>query len=460
MLAFKTNLLKNIFKTGKASTYLIYILVIALLAQGITRKRYRSAGYIHWDVISYYAYLPAVFIYKDLSLKFIDDLPRDFEGSIWRIPTDNGRFTLKYPIGTAIMILPFFFTAHIISNLAGIEASGYSWPYHFFILIAALFYLLAGLLYLRKVLLRYFSELTVMICMVILAIGTNIFYYATVEPGMSHIYSFFLFSAFIFHYTRFYRGDRWIDALSSGLISGLILLVRPSNSILLLCFILLYRGHLRMKDWYNYLWRRRFRLLVMFTVVLCIVFLQFSYWKFSTGKWIYYSYGEERFYFLKPHIIEGLFSYRKGWLLYTPLMTLAIVGFLFLKKKAPDLFYPILVFTILNIYLVFRWWCWWYGGSFSARALIESYALLSVPMGATVERLWKSGTLARVASSLIIIFFIYVNMFQSRQYRISLLHYESTSKELYWAVFLSNEKPGNYEELLDPIDSEKAFRGE
>jgi hypothetical protein len=141
-------------------------------------------------------------------------------------------------------------------------------------------------------------------------------------------------------------------------------------------------------------------------------------------------------------------------------MTLAIVGFLFLKKKAPDLFYPILVFTILNIYLVFSWWCWWYGGSFSARALIESYALLSVPMGATVERLWKSGTLARVASSLIIIFFIYVNMFRSRQYRISLLHYESTSKELYWAVFLSNEKPGNYEELLDPIDSEKAFRGE
>ena len=89
-------------------------------------------------------------------------------------------------------------------------------------------------------------------------------------------------------------------------------------------------------------------------------------------------------------------------------MTLAIVGFLYLKKKAPDLFYPILVFTVLNIYIVF----------------------------------------------------IYINMFQSRQYRISLLHYESTSKELYWAVFLSNERPGNYEELLDPIDSEKAFKGE
>ncbi len=76
------NPLKNIITTGKASTYLLYILVIVLLAHGITIKRYRSSGYIQWDVISYYAYLPAAFIYKDLSLKFVDDLPKDFEGTI------------------------------------------------------------------------------------------------------------------------------------------------------------------------------------------------------------------------------------------------------------------------------------------------------------------------------------------------------------------------------------------
>lgn len=456
----KSDLLNTIFETGKASKYLVYILVTALLTHGIIRHKYRSTtGYIEWDVISYYAYLPAVFIYKDLSLKFVDDLPEDNKVTIWPIPTANGGYTLKYPVGMAIMLLPFFFIAHIFSNLASIEASGYSWPYHFFILIAALFYLLAGLLYLRRVLLRHFSELTVMICMVILAAGTNIFYYATEEPGMSHIYSFFLFSAFLFHYTRFYQEERWLDTLLIGLISGLIVLVRPSNSILLLCF-LLYRGKLRMEDWYTFLWRKRFRFLVMFTIGLCIVFLQLSYWKFSTGHWLHYSYSEERFYFFKPHIIEGLFSYRKGWLLYTPLMALAIFGFLFLKKRVHELFYPILVFTVLNIYIVFSWWCWWYGGSFSARALVESYALLSVPMAATVERLWNSGKLARIVSSVIFIFLIYVNMFQSRQYRISLLHYESTSKELYWSVFLSNERPANYEELLDPIDSEKAFRGE
>ena len=198
----------------------------------------------------------------------------------------------------------------------------------------------------------------------------------------------------------------------------------------------------------------------MLAVFLGLVLLQLSYWKYSTGDWIYDAYGEERFYFLKPQIMDGLFSYRKGWLVYTPLMTLALAGFLFLKKKVPELFYPILFFSALNIYIVFSWWCWWYGGSFGARALIESYALLAVPMAATIERLWNSRILVKAVSTVVCIFFIYLNIFQSRQYRISLLHYENTSKELYWTVFLNNDKPENYENLLDPIDTEKALRGE
>jgi hypothetical protein len=459
MPVMKSNLVNTVLESGKAWKYLIYLLIIAIFTHGLISKRYTSGGFTKWDAANYYAYLPAIFIYKDLSLRYIEDLPENIKGTIWLFPTDKGRYTLKYPTGTAVMILPFFLLSHIFAHLTGIEASGYSWPYHFFLLTAAIFYLLAGLLYLRKTLLRYFSESTVMICLVILAIGTNIFYYATEEPGMSHIYSFFLFSAFIFHINSFYRRETWIDPLVIGLVSGLIVIVRPSNSILLLCF-LLYRGNLGIIDWLNYLWNMRIRLLVMFTIGLVILFIQLSYWKYCTGNWIYYSYGEERFYFLKPHIIEGLFSYRTGWLVYTPLMSLAVSGFLFLKKKAPELFYPILVFSVLNIYIVFSWWCWWYGGSFGARSLIESYALLSIPLAATVERLWNSGAVTRIISAVILIFFIHLNFFQSRQYRISLLHYEETSKELYWAVFLSNERPKNYEELLDPIDIEKALKGE
>ena len=200
----RLNIENILLKTGKAGRYIIYLLVITSLGYGISTKKYRSGDIIQWDVVSYYAYLPAIFIYKDLSFDFVKDLPDDFEGTIWPIPMSNGIHTLKYSIGTAIMILPFFIVAHIYSSLAGIEANGYTWPYHFFILVAAIFYLLAGLLYLRKVLLNYFSENIVVASLVILALGTNLLYYSTIDPGMSHIYSFFIFSAFLFHFTNFY----------------------------------------------------------------------------------------------------------------------------------------------------------------------------------------------------------------------------------------------------------------
>ena len=455
----RLNIENILLKTGKAGRYIIYLLVITSLGYGISTKKYRSGDIIQWDVVSYYAYLPAIFIYKDLSFDFVKDLPDDFEGTIWPIPMSNGIHTLKYSIGTAIMILPFFIVAHIYSSLAGIEANGYTWPYHFFILVAAIFYLLAGLLYLRKVLLNYFSENIVVASLVILALGTNLLYYSTIDPGMSHIYSFFLFSAFLFHFTSFYQKEKWIDALSIGMFSALIVIVRPSN-IFIFLFFLLYRGSYGLKDWFNFLWRNRSKLVVILLIGLALSFLQFSYWKYSTGNWLYDSYGEERFYFLKPHLIDGVFSYRKGWLVYTPLMTLALIGFFFLRKKVPKLFYPILVFTVLNIYIVFSWWCWWYGGGFGTRPLVESYALLSLPIAATVDRLWNSSILIKAISIVLVVFFIYLNIFQSRQYRIAQLHYESTSKELYWAVFLNNKWPENFEELLDHPDSEKAFRGE
>ncbi len=38
-----------------------------------TRSKPNERGVIHWDVISYYSYLPATFIYGDVTLGFLDD---------------------------------------------------------------------------------------------------------------------------------------------------------------------------------------------------------------------------------------------------------------------------------------------------------------------------------------------------------------------------------------------------
>lgn len=106
-----------------------------------------------------------------------------------------------------------------------------------------------------------------------------------------------------------------------------------------------------------------------------ILSIQLFYWKFQTGNWIYWSYGSESFYFLKPHLIEGLIGFRKGWFLYTPLMILGCVG-LFMSPKRIAL--SITLFLMLFTYVVFSWWNWWYGGSLGCRPMLDVYVFLAV----------------------------------------------------------------------------------
>ncbi len=102
---------------------------------------------------------------------------------------------------------------------------------------------------------------------------------------------------------------------------------------------------------------------------------------------MFYTYGDEGFFFSRPALLKGLFSWRKGWLLYTPMMALALTGFVFLKKRIPQAFWPLLIFTFANIWIITSWWSWWYGGSLGMRPMIDSYALLALPLAAFISGL-------------------------------------------------------------------------
>jgi ABC-type multidrug transport system fused ATPase/permease subunit len=195
-------------------------------------------------------------------------------------------------------------------------------------------------------------------------------------------------------------------------------------------------------------------------ILILMALPQLIYWKIQTGSYVYYSYGKQRFFFNHPHIWKGLFSYRKGWLLYSPVMILSVFGFIWLKRYNKQLLVPVLAFCLINIYIVFSWWCWWYGGSFGQRALIESYAFLSLPMAACITQLGKN----RLILSAILLFAlgtVYLNIRQTKQYAEGILHWDSMSKELYWATFnkMQHLPEDQKNKLLAPPDYEKAMEG-
>lgn len=117
--------------------------------------------------------------------------------------------------------------------------------------------------------------------------------------------------------------------------------------------------------------------------------IQIFYWKWVSGEWLVYSYQEQGFSWLKPHVTDVLFSYKAGWLLYSPMMCLGVWGMIALRRTQPDLFPVMLLFLPAFFYIVSAWDIWWYGGSLGSRAMVQSYAAWLFPMAALIQTALK-----------------------------------------------------------------------
>lgn len=347
--------------------------------------RKRSLEAVIWsDTEGYYMYLPAVFIYDGF-----EDIPvrtNTMQFSPW--PGTNKIFD-KYTCGVAFMELPFFLAAHAVATASeAYPPDGHSPPYVIGMLLAGMFYGFLGLFLLRSNLRRFYSGLTPDIVAISLLLGTNLLHYTVREPGMSHIYSFALFNLFIWLTDRYYQvNGSWGLALGLAFTLGWIVLIRPTN-LLLALFFFLYTidGKLDLKERFRFL-LQRFGQLLLFPLLGLLWYLpQFIYWKYATGSYIVYSYGEEGFiYWNDPKLLEVLFSIKNGWLLFSPLMGIALLGLMAGAVKNVRNSRLILLIWVLIWYIFSSWASWWFGGAFGHRAFVEFYALLAFPLALVVH---------------------------------------------------------------------------
>jgi len=368
--------LRTLFKT--AGQYLLrYYLLLLLLFAGYRASELHHRffdGLIWSDAEGYYMYLPALFINGGFEY-----LPIRTTEQYFYFRGTKKRFT-KYSYGVALMQTPFFLGAHALTKATGGKTDGYSHYYVRALQLAGLFYGFLGLWLLRKILERHFSQILTFLTVVGLLLGTNLFHYIVQEPGMSHVYSFFLFGVFVWYTPRFYQEPGWRRFAGMGALLGLIVLIRPSN-ILLLLYLLLYklRNRQDVRERIGFI-RRHFRELIAAPLASFLVFLpQFFYWKYISGEWYIYAYGEEGFNWLNPRIDMVLFHIKNGWLFFSPMAGFAILGCLLGSWKNRHNIAPIFLIWALLLYITASWWCWWFGGAFGHRNFVEYYVLLAFP---------------------------------------------------------------------------------
>ena len=420
---------------------------------------------IFYDIKVYYAYLPAAIIHGDLDFEFASQNHKKYSSKLYLGGGPDNKTLLQFTYGMALMYSPFFLVAHAITShmeipYVGYQADGYTVPYRIALIISGLAYLALGLYFLRKTLLRYFSESVTAITLLAVALGTNIFYYATTEVTMSHVYSFSLIAVFIYYAVRWSEKPDIKSTLVLGLLTGVITLIRPNNAIIVL--FLLFYGVTNWKSLYNrlsQLLRSYWHISLMIIVFLLIWVPQFLYWKHVTGEYFFYSYKDQTFFFDNPQVLYSLFSFRKGLLVYIPILVFAFLGLPFMYKRCRELFTPTLFFTIINIYILSSWCFWWFGGSYGPRSYIDSYIILAFPFAAFTSLVLDRKWYIKVPCVLVLVTLIVHGLFQTLQYRYGAIHYIAMTKEAYRDSFLRLHPSKEYKRLLLFPNYDEARKG-
>lgn len=416
--------------------FLLVVLGHLLYSGGIKT----STDVIRSDGKGYYDYLPAVFIYNDLQFGFRSmDFPNTEKNLAHSIPSKNGLVN-KYTCGAAVLWSPFFGVTHLyLKSTAPQLATGYSEPYHQAIYIAALFYLLAGLVGLRLVMAFFkVNYTTVFFLQVAVLFATNLFAFSFIEASFTHVYSFALITFFVLTYLKFINSFRYKYIYLASFLLGLIVLVRPFNIICVVFLPFLSGGFSAFNTHLNFFLREKKKVVWTVLVFLLVVSVQFIIWYVQSGRLLPWTYQEEGFDFSQPALWQTLFGFRKGLFIYTPVLLLAFsIFFVLIKKRDYQKLYSLLLALFLIHYAIASWETWWYGFGFGLRPYIDFYIFFVIMAAMALPYLHS---MVRNFKLMLVGLFIFLNLIQTYQFTHYILHGAFMDFTSYKTIFLSTDK--------------------
>jgi hypothetical protein len=396
---------------------------------------------IHSDGYSYYVYLPSWVIYHDVSF---DALARDWYGGTYpdftalrRWPS-TGRWLNPHPIGTALLMAPFFVVGDLLSQWSNLPRDGFSLYYEHAAGLAGVAYLIAGLEVLRRILRRHFTDGVVLATLVCITWGTNLFHYGVFDATFSHVFSFFLICLWISIVERWWEHPAWRHSLALGAVAALIVLVRHTNVVFLL--VLPLYGVTRWDDLRPRLrgmWERRRSLGVAALAAAAAVMPQVVLYKMITGSWLVSPYGalNGSFTFGSPHLFGVLFSTQKGLFFWSPLLLFAVLGAMVASGWARGIVTAAVVVFAIQVYLAASWWDWQFGASYGHRAFTDGLGLAALLVAACFE--WAAGrALVRRVVAVVAAGFVVLSVVQMLQYWTGSIPNANTSWDQYRESFL------------------------
>lgn len=403
----------------------------------VVDQNYKAA--IQSDGTGYYAYLPSLFLNngKDKIFAWKEEAYFDTDLNKFGVNTlDNGNKINKYYIGTALCNLPAFAIAETLNSFTDSSVRGYSNYNYLSVCVSALIFGLIGIYFLQRLLLLFnFSYNIAAIISVLVLFGTNLYAYIFLEPSMSHAYSFAMITIFVYSCAVIFNSPsvKFSTVLLCGFSFALLFLIRPFNVLIILITPALapslnhYFSTIRSLLFSN-------RILGFALPILAGILLQSLAFYQQVGHWWYDGYIGEYFYFTNPKIFNNVLSWRKGWLIYTPIMLFALAGIVLIKPNHRKVFFAIYILSL--VYTVSSWCMWTYGGSLGQRPYVDHYAVLAIPLAYGIVRIMNGVRLVKYSFATLTIAFVVINLVQSKQYAMSILPYDNMTWQKYRHLFM------------------------
>jgi hypothetical protein len=425
--------------TGSSERAVLAAALVCALAYVFVYATGRANPPIRSDGYSYYVYLPAWFIYGDPSLTAVarDCCGGEFPAftAIIRWPATR-RWVNAHPIGVAILQTPFFLAAHALTKWSNLSADGFTLYYQHAAGLSGTFWTIAGLILLRRLLLRRFTDRVTAATLLALLGGTGLLHYATYDSSYSHAYSFFLLAALLNITEDWWRGPSPGRSLLLGLTAGLIVLTRHTNVLLLAVVPLAGVAELGGVSAAAAAARQRVAAIAAAcaTAVLVVV-PQLVIYEAATGRFLVSSYGELGFNFASPQLWGVLFSVQKGLFFWSPLLLFAVAGFFLRRAETRTFALATALVGGADAYLIASWWDWQFGASYGHRGFVDLLPLFAIGLAGFFD--WSAERPLRAAGAgAIATLLVALSVFQMLQYWNGVMPMADLTWEQYRSVFL------------------------
>lgn len=267
-----------------------------------------------------------------------------------------------YSVGTSIAWLPALELASLLSSnpfdLLHEIAPG----------ITGIMLMLAGLWFLEKHLLRFFSARSVNYTIVTLFLGSSVFYYTALEPALSHQVAFFIIS-FLLYWTHNFKYS-WSNLLTLGILFGFLNSTRIVDTILLIPLFFSLKIDIK-------------KILIITVGMLIGVMPQIAAQQFYYGsvtRNFYLTESVSQWSIDPRRIFSYLFSYKRGLFTWSPIYLVGVYGLLKMQKR-------LILFSVSVLWVVGSFWSGYMSAGFGQRLSFAAIPYFAIGLAYVYEQL-------------------------------------------------------------------------